>query len=613
MLRLQRACTLRLQSAWQAWSRWNICAIAISACFYVVAVIPAQARAEMVSEQVSYDGSRSLSVTLFYPDGLSVIRGVIVFTGGQASGGSGDTRGEAGDAFWQAFGQSLGFGVMGTQFTGSYTNAANGPGEALLSVLETLGEKTNHPELTNVPLLLEGFSNGGYFSFTFSQFAPERVIAFCVNKSGFAQAPLDPPFLAVPGLLIWGSEEPPDVPTVIHQRVQEGRAQHALWAELREWDRAHEDGDVEPIFAPFFAEMVAMRYPASADPTNGVVKLNALREESGWLGDHAEDSVSSDVPLIAEFAMYPGDKAAASWLASEGLARLWRGFIAERPLELDRPAQGARIANNQALSLSLTGAPSGALQVDFFDQEDDLVENVAVSGGEASSSWDPAWGGVRGVAAVALDASGAMLRVTRPAHVVIQGKAAPMSATQDPTLDRDAGVAAGSGAGGKGGAGALGVAGKAAAGGGGARTPWAGAMAAGTGGARGSLDGGVDAALGENDLDGAIRLHDVPALRGSCDCGVGPRASTRSGSLLALALSLVSICWVRARRRSRTYSSPMAACPMARASCSPAAPAASIPSSRSCSRLAASRPIRSSTPSCSSLSTRRSCSRSWKP
>ncbi|HET8937469.1 MAG TPA: hypothetical protein VFN67_28695, partial [Polyangiales bacterium] len=234
----------------------------------------------MASEQVSYDGSRALDVTMFYPDGLSVIRGVVVFTGGQGNGGSGDTRDKPGNAFWQAFGQSLGFGIVGTQFTGSYTNAANGPGEALLSVLKALGEKTKHPELTNVPLLLEGFSNGGYFSFSFAQFAPERVIAFCLNKSGFAQAPLDPPFLAVPGLLIWGSEEPPDVPTVIHQRVTEGRAQHALWAELREWGRQHEDGDVEPIFAPFFAEMVAMRYPSGADPKAGVVELDALREES---------------------------------------------------------------------------------------------------------------------------------------------------------------------------------------------------------------------------------------------------------------------------------------------------------------------------------------------
>ncbi|HKU44168.1 MAG TPA: hypothetical protein VJR89_38670, partial [Polyangiales bacterium] len=120
-------------------------------------------RAELATADVTY-AERSLGVRAYWPDGLDVIRGVLVFTGGQASGGSGDTRAVVEQRFFQRFAESTGFALLGNQFTGSYTDASNGPGQALLDALAALGDKTGHPELAHAPLLLHGFSNGGYFS-----------------------------------------------------------------------------------------------------------------------------------------------------------------------------------------------------------------------------------------------------------------------------------------------------------------------------------------------------------------------------------------------------------------------------------------------------------------
>src|SRR5204862_1985956 len=104
----------------------------------------------------------------------------------------------------------------------------------------------------------------------------------CLNKSGFAHAPLTAAFASVPGVFFWGANEPADnVPTVVHSLVQQGRAQHALWAELKEWGKGHTDGEVERVSMPFFAEMVAARYPEYKTPLAGQVRLIALYEAAG--------------------------------------------------------------------------------------------------------------------------------------------------------------------------------------------------------------------------------------------------------------------------------------------------------------------------------------------
>lgn len=403
-------------------------------------LMPATASAKKVTASVSFSNARSLATALYYPDDLALIRGVVVFTGGQGSGVSGDTRALVDQPFWQAFASSLGFAIMGTQFTGSYTDAAAGPGDALLDVLAALADKTGHPELEHAPLLLEGFSNGGYFSYTFTAFAPERVIAFCLNKSGFARAPLTDAFLAVPGFLIWGSEEPATgVPTVIHSLVQQARQRHALWAELKDWDRGHEEGKVERVFAPFFAEMIAARYPAAEDPRNGPVTLRALQETAGYLGDHSDASLSADLPTTAAYAAYSGDKLAASWLPSAGLAVLWRAFVVHEPLAFTAPTGGQISDATQPLQLTAAGLAEDT-SARFVDGTQMLTGQVdRSSDGSAQSSWTPGWGGVRGLVALSVAADGTTERSSRPVHVVLQGKAAPSAVEADP-VPVDAGV-----------------------------------------------------------------------------------------------------------------------------------------------------------------------------
>lgn len=516
----------------------RICALAALA-LALAAASPAQAR--KVTHTQAFGDGKSLATSLWIPDSVSSLRGVAVFTGGQSGSGSGDTRGLADNRFWQRFGESLGFAILGTQFSGAYTDASSGPGMALLDSLQAYATDTSHPELANAPLLLEGFSNGGYFSFTFAHWKPERTIAFCVNKSGFASAPLDAAFLAVPGFLIWGSEEPANnVPSVIHSLVQKGRGQHALWAELREWGAQHEEGSAERAFAPFFAEMVAARYPQGATPKDGPVKLLALDETSGWLADHSDDSVSANVPTAAAWDDYKADRTAASWLPSEGLAYLWRGFVTKSPLTLGAPAAASQADATQPLALSASGLDA-ADEGSFADGAARLAEHVKPSGGQATASWTPAWGGVRGIVGLSSASTGTLTRLSRPAHIVLYGKDAP-GVAQPPAAMPDAGVAADSG---------MPDAGMPA--------PRAGSGAAGRKAPEPAADSGApadaDTALAETGSDaGALRDRDAGApfdaspITGGCSCAVTSQpAAAETCSALGWLLALAAL-WRRARR-----------------------------------------------------------------
>jgi hypothetical protein len=502
------------------------CVLAALAAFSCSLYAPL-AHAAKATHNITY-GSSALATAIYYPDDLALIRGVLVFTGGQGNGGSSDTRALVDDGFWQRFAASVGFAIIGDQFTGAYTNAAKGPGQALLDSLTALAKDTGHPELEYAPLLVEGFSNGGYFSFTFAQFAPARVIAFCVNKSGFATAPLDASFLAVPGFLVWGSEEPAtNTPTVIHDLVTQGRKKHALWAELREWGAAHEDGSASRAFAPFFAEMIAARYPAGATPLHAAVALTALREDAGWLGDHSDASVGSDLPMLATFAAYGGDKTTASWLPSEGLANVWRGFVTKTPIGLDMPSAHAQLDAQRTLPLSASGV-GGVARVRFLAGAALIAGDVAVSGGQAKASWSPDAGGVSGVLAVGVDANGAVTRISRPADLVLYGK--PPAEAMGPTAGSaggDVGGAAGD-----------------AAGAGGAGTAAAGAGTAAAGGDTGAA--GVASGIGAAGAAGMRMTAGGGVVKGGCNVLQPAAARGWQPSLLASLLA----GWALSRRAS---------------------------------------------------------------
>jgi hypothetical protein len=136
----------------------------------------------------------------------------------------------------------------------------------------------------------------------------------------------------VPGLVIFGEDDHflarPSreenlavVPTM--------RKQHwALWNIVVEPKTGHGPGEKTwPLVFSFLRHTFAARVPANADAARGPVKLNALAEDAGYLGqnwDSARGGYQSRP--TSPFQSFPGDKTTASWLINAAYAADWQAF-----------------------------------------------------------------------------------------------------------------------------------------------------------------------------------------------------------------------------------------------------------------------------------------------
>jgi hypothetical protein len=108
-------------------------------------------------------------------------------------GSNGDGRSQVADTVWQAFATRNQLALIGCRFTDKphdqgfiedYVDVARGSGQALLDAPVGFAATAKRPELAGAPLLLLGMSAGGEFNYEFTNWKPERVIAFVVNKGG---------------------------------------------------------------------------------------------------------------------------------------------------------------------------------------------------------------------------------------------------------------------------------------------------------------------------------------------------------------------------------------------------------------------------------------------
>ncbi len=280
----------------------------------------------------------AVTYTLWIPEGVKTLRGVIVHQHGAGMTASKEGSTAAYDLQWQALAKKWDCALMGPCYhvlndgdwgaAGSiyWMDPRRGSEKTFLKSLDDFAAKTGHPELKTVPWVLWGHSAGGIWSDIMSTLHPERVVAvYC--RSGtqpvFADRPLQvppttltPAVCGIPIMLSCGKKEA-WITDKLLMTFKRYRAEGATIGFAHDPRTEHECGDSRYFAIPYFDNCLAMRLPdkGSKDQT-----LKPVDASKGWLA-----GVDSDTPVPA--AEFKGDVKEAVWLPNEAVAKAYAEYV----------------------------------------------------------------------------------------------------------------------------------------------------------------------------------------------------------------------------------------------------------------------------------------------
>jgi hypothetical protein len=227
------------------------------------------------------------------------------------------------------------------KFIGNPMQRGFWPKSLLYERLKAFAQKSGHPELEHAPLFLYGHSNGTGFSAVFPATEGARVWGWVSMRPGITFQVYQPGSAQVPGLVIFGEDDHflarPSKEENLAVVPLMRKKHNALWNFAVEPKTGHGPGEKTwPLVFSFLRHTFVARVPADCKPRKGPVKLNALQQESGHLGQNWDVAKGGYQTLsIAPFADFAGDKATTSWLINAAYAADWQAF--QRDGQIPKP------------------------------------------------------------------------------------------------------------------------------------------------------------------------------------------------------------------------------------------------------------------------------------
>lgn len=275
-----------------------------------------------------------VTYTLWLPDGVGKIRGIIVHQHGCGSGACKGGATAAYDLHWQALAKKWDCALLGPSYQQDdkqncrlWCDPRNGSAKRFLQAIAELAAKSNHPELKTAPWCLWGHSGGGFWASIMQTLYPERIVAIWFRSgtafSAWSKGEIPRPetsdaAYAIPMMCNPGMKEKDDKRFAgawsgCMAMFQAYRAKGAPIGFAPDPRTAHECGDSRYLAIPFFDACLALRLPDAASKEQ---KLKAIDLKAGWLAEPLSDSVHA-------FASFPGKVEKAVWLPNEQFARAW--------------------------------------------------------------------------------------------------------------------------------------------------------------------------------------------------------------------------------------------------------------------------------------------------
>ena len=292
----------------------------------------------------------AVTYTLWIPDGVKQLRGVIVHQHGAGTTASKEGSTAAYDLHWQALAKKWDCALLGPSYHvlnektdltpgGSelWFDPRRGSEKTFLKALGELAAKSGHPELETVPWALWGHSGGGIWADVMSTLHPDRVVAIWLRSGSaamfrtrdeFPQPEIPAAVYAIPIMVNPGvKEKDPKIPD------EKGKEKGVWWGNLatfREYRAegapigfapdprtGHECGDSRYLAIPFFDACLAMRLP---DKGGKDQTLKPVDMSKAWLAPVLGDTAQP----AAEFK---GNAKEAVWLPNEAVAKAWMEYV----------------------------------------------------------------------------------------------------------------------------------------------------------------------------------------------------------------------------------------------------------------------------------------------
>jgi len=286
----------------------------------------------------------AVSYTVWIPQGLKTLRGLIVHQHGCGEGSCKSGQTGAFDLHWQALAKKHGCALMAPSYEQPdkancqlWCDPRNGSDAAFQKSLTDLGAKSGHPELATVPWALWGHSGGGHWAGGMVLLHPERIAAAWL-RSGV------PPLKAAEGkpAPYTISEMACQVPVMCNLGTKEGvtvkegrfagvwpgvefffnemRTKGALIAVAVDPLTAHECGNQRYLAVPWLDACLTARLPVkNGDP------LKPMSNTDAYIAPlhTGETMVTAPVPA----AKFEGAKEKSVWLPNEAIAKAWTQYI----------------------------------------------------------------------------------------------------------------------------------------------------------------------------------------------------------------------------------------------------------------------------------------------
>tara|TARA_S200000501_G_scaffold312586_1_gene303677 strand:- start:2450 stop:3508 length:1059 start_codon:yes stop_codon:yes gene_type:complete len=251
-------------------------------------------------------------------DSIDTLKGIYWFI----HGFNGDSRQYVNEFNFQVMVSNNQFALMGVHLSNMHMHS--GIGDAVLNFIDSISIIANRPEITNIPLFINGLSWGGQFGYHFAKWSPEKVLALISQKGGYHDTTTTNIAIDVPMLFFIGENDLQYRIDNLTNIFLNHRPLGAKWILAIEKNAAHEQIIDEQFLNTYFNEMVNIRLNSNSDFYQPII-LNELTDSTSWLGDY--DSLDIDL-----WFCYLSNSDSSSWLVNRKIATLWRRFSSDEIL-----------------------------------------------------------------------------------------------------------------------------------------------------------------------------------------------------------------------------------------------------------------------------------------